>query len=66
MAREKMSSVDFAWLRMDSPQNLMMIVGVEVFEQAIAYANLRQLLETRLLKFSRFSQKVELDATGAS
>ena len=66
MAREKMSSVDLAWLRMDSPQNLMMIVGVEIFEQPVPYAGLRSLLETRLLKFSRFSQKVEMDATGAS
>ena len=60
-----MSSVDFAWLRMDSPHNLMMIVGVEVFEQPIKYKNLRDLLEQRLLKFSRFTQKVELEATGA-
>lgn len=60
-----MSSVDFAWLRMDSPQNLMMIVGVEVFEQPIGYQSLRDLLEARLLKFSRFMQKVELEATGA-
>ena len=65
MAREKMSSVDFAWLRMDSPQNLMMIIGVEVFEQPIKYGSLRALLESRLLKFSRFTQKVEIEATAA-
>ena len=65
MTREKMSSVDFAWLRIDSPQNLMMIVGVEVFEQPIEYSGLRALLEARLLKFSRFTQRVEIEATGA-
>lgn len=29
--RERMSAVDTAWLRMDRPTNLMMIVGVMVF-----------------------------------
>ena len=29
--RERMSSVDTAWLRMDTPTNLMMIVGVMMF-----------------------------------
>ncbi len=28
---ERMSAVDAAWLRMDRPTNLMMIVGVVVF-----------------------------------
>ncbi len=31
-SRERMSSVDTAWLRMDRPTNLMMIVGVMVFQ----------------------------------
>ena len=65
MAREKMSSVDTAWLRMDSPQNLMMIIGFQVFEQRMELRRLRELLEKRLLKFKRFRQKVETDATGA-
>jgi diacylglycerol O-acyltransferase / wax synthase len=65
MAREKMSSVDQAWLRMDSPQNLMMIVGVQVFDAPVKLAKLRELIEARLLAFKRFRQKVELDATGA-
>jgi diacylglycerol O-acyltransferase / wax synthase len=65
MAREKMSSVDQAWLRMDTPQNLMMIVGVEVFETPVQLENLHELITERLLKFKRFRQKVELEATGA-
>ena len=32
MTRERMSGVDTAWLRMDSQANLMMIVGVWVFD----------------------------------
>lgn len=65
MSRERMSSVDTAWLRMDSPQNLMMIVGFQVFDQAMPYEKLCKLFEKRLLKFKRFKQKVESDASGA-
>ena len=64
MAREKMSSVDTAWLRMDSSRNLMMIVGVWVFGARIAYEDLARLLEERLLAFRRFRQRVESDALG--
>ena len=32
--RERMSSVDTAWLRMDRPSNLMMICGVLIFASA--------------------------------
>lgn len=60
-----MSGVDTAWLRMDSPQNLMMIVGVQVFESPMAYDTLHGLLSQRLLRFQRFRQRVENDATGA-
>jgi len=64
MTRERMSGVDTAWLRMDSPGNLMMIVGVEIFSEPLAYADLCRIVEQRLLKFDRFRQKVESDATG--
>jgi len=59
-----MSGVDTAWLRMDGSGNLMMIVGVEVFAEPIAYRDLSRILEQRLLRFDRFRQKVESDATG--
>ncbi len=64
MTRERMSGVDTAWLRMDSPGNLMMIVGVEVLESPIGYDQLCQRLEDRLLRFDRFHQRIEPDATG--
>ncbi len=64
MARERMSSVDTAWLRMDSPRNLMMIVGVFVFAERVAYEEIARLVEARLLRFRRFRQKVEADAVG--
>lgn len=65
MAKEKMSSVDQAWLRMDSPQNLMMIVGVMVFSTPVEFSEFRQAILERMLKFRRFKQMVRSDATGA-
>ncbi len=65
MSRERMSSVDTAWLRMDSDGNLMMIVGVHVFDTPITVARLRRLLEERLLVYPRFRQRVETDPAGA-
>jgi len=63
--RERMSSVDTAWLRMDRPSNLMMIVGIDVFERPVVLARLRKVLTERLLAFDRFRQRVERDASGA-
>ncbi len=64
MARERMSSVDTAWLRMDSARNLMMIVGVFVFERRVSRDEIAGLLQARLLQFQRFRQRVESDAIG--
>ena len=59
--REKMSSVDTAWLRMDRPHNLMMICGVLRFEGPLAFERLRRLVDERFLVFRRFRQRaVEL------
>jgi WS/DGAT/MGAT family acyltransferase len=63
--RERMSSVDTAWLRMDSDRNLMMIVGVDVFETPVSYEALAKLISQRLLKFRRFRQKVVTDPSGS-
>ena len=63
---ERMSRVDTAWLRMDSPSNLMMIVGVWVIKPGITYAALAQRLEERLLQYPRFKQCAVQDATGAT
>jgi WS/DGAT/MGAT family acyltransferase len=61
-----MSSVDTAWLRMDRPSNLMMIVGIDVFERPVDVSKLRAVISDRLLAFDRFRQRVEYDATGAA
>jgi WS/DGAT/MGAT family acyltransferase len=53
-----MSRVDTAWLRMDSPGNLMMIVGIWLLEPGLARAALRDRLRAKLLPYARFRQKV--------
>lgn len=53
-----MSAVDRAWLRMDTPQNPMMICGVWTLEHPISMNRLRHTIETRFLCFSRFRQRV--------
>lgn len=58
VAKEKMSSVDTAWLHMDSTTNLMMIVGVMIFDTPISVPRLKTLLEGRLLVYPRFRQYV--------
>ena len=62
--RERMSSVDTAWLRMDSPGNLMMIVGIYEYEGRLDFARLRELVQQRFVVHRRFRSKVVLDATG--
>ena len=62
--RERMSSVDTAWLRMDSQANLMQIVGVYGFNGAIEYERLRRLYEERFVPYERFRSCVVRDPTG--
>lgn len=64
-APERMSRVDTAWLRMDTPSNLMMIVGVWLLEPSVAHADLCRRVEERLLRYRRFRQRVVEDALGA-
>ena len=66
LSGERMSKVDTAWLRMDNPSNLMMIVGVWVLQPGIEYSALCDRVEERLLSYPRFRQRVDEDAAGAS
>lgn len=66
LAGERMTKVDTAWLRMDSPSNLMMIVGVWTLKPGIRYEDLCRRVEERLLKYNRFRQRVVEDAAGAT
>ncbi len=49
-----MSRVDTAWLRMESPTNLMMITGVIALDDAVDFDLLRSVIRTRFLAFPRF------------
>ncbi|MDP2417277.1 MAG: wax ester/triacylglycerol synthase family O-acyltransferase [Hydrogenophaga sp.] len=60
-----MSKVDTAWLRMDSPSNLMMIVGVWILQPGISHAALSERVRERMLPYRRFVQTARQDATGA-
>ena len=62
---ERMSRIDTAWLRMDTDANLMMIVGVWLLAPQLTLAELQQRIQTSLLAYPRFRQKVVEDATGA-
>ncbi len=63
--RERMSGVDTAWLRMEHPTNLMMIVGIMVFKEKLDFRKLQSTIEQRFLAYSRFTQKAVQDPTGA-
>lgn len=64
--RERMAAVDTAWLRMDRPTNLMMIVGVMVFDQQLDFKRLRATLEARLVgRYRRFRQCAVQEVAGA-
>ena len=60
-----MSKVDTAWLRMESPTNLMMITGVLTFARRLELKKLKRLIESRFLAFGRFRQKA-VDDGGAA
>ncbi len=62
---ERMSAVDAAWLRMDRPTNLMMIVGVVVFDSRVDPGRFRRTLEERFLSFPRFRCCAREDTLGA-
>lgn len=56
---EPFSSVDAAWLHMDKPANMALIVGVMMFDAPLNVKRLRATLEHRLLPhFPRFKQRV--------
>ena len=63
--RERISGVDTAWLRMENPTNLMMIVGVMIFEGRLDLSKVKRVIERRFLAFRRFRQRAVQDPTGA-
>ena len=66
LSGERMSKVDTAWLHMDSPSNLMMIVGVWILKPGVSYQAVCERIEERFSKYPRFGQFVQQDAAGAT
>jgi len=65
VARIRLTPVDTAWLRMDTPGNLMMIVGVQIFDRIVDASRLRALLQTHLCVHPQFCARVDIGSTGA-
>lgn len=63
-SRQPLSSIDFAWLRMDEPTNLMLINGVLVLGAPLAIERLRAVISERLLPIERFRQRVVTPPSG--
>jgi WS/DGAT/MGAT family acyltransferase len=63
--RERISGVDTAWLRMEQPTNLMMIVGVMMLERAPSLEQVRRAVKARFLAYRRFGCRAVQDPTGA-
>jgi diacylglycerol O-acyltransferase / wax synthase len=58
MQRKKVAYADHAWLRMDDPNNLMVITGLMTFDSPLDYGRLLSLIENSLLPFRRFRQRL--------
>jgi WS/DGAT/MGAT family acyltransferase len=58
MLRKPIAYADHAWLRMDDPNNLMIITGLMTFDAPLDYERLKSLIEQRLLRFRRFRQRL--------
>ncbi|NPC75388.1 wax ester/triacylglycerol synthase family O-acyltransferase [Corallococcus exiguus] len=64
--RERMSSMDAAWLQMEEPANLMMITAVLWFDGAVDLERLRTVVRERLVeRYPRFRQRVVPGPLGA-
>ena len=61
---ERMSAVDTTWLRMDRPDNLMMIVGVWILEGPVALDKVEKQIADGLMSYRRYRQKVDYAPAG--
>jgi WS/DGAT/MGAT family acyltransferase len=60
MDRETLSNADYALLRLDSPDNWMIVTALMTFETPLDAARLKSVLERSLLRQRRFRQRVVL------
>ena len=62
--KEAMRKVDTAWLRMESPSNLMMITGLMFLDNLPDYAVFLDMIEKNFLSYRRFKQKAVISTAG--
>ena len=60
-----MSAVDTAWLRMDRPDNLMMICALITLAEPVDHERLLALIKNRFLRYARFRKRAVEDERGA-
>jgi diacylglycerol O-acyltransferase / wax synthase len=60
MVRKRISLADYAWLRMDDPNNLMVITGLMTFDAPLDYERFKYTVEHSFLRFERFRQRINL------
>ena len=58
MAREQLTNVDTALLRLEDPTNPMMITGAIIFKDPVDFERLKETIGCCLLSIERFQQKV--------
>jgi diacylglycerol O-acyltransferase len=58
MPRKPFSYADHAWLRMNDPNNLMIITAMMTFDTPVDYERLKDTVEHSLLRFKRFHQRM--------
>jgi diacylglycerol O-acyltransferase / wax synthase len=56
--RTPVASVDSAWLRMDEATNRMVVTGLLVLDRPVPIAEVRRVIEQRLIRFPRFTQRI--------
>ena len=56
--RTPVAPADAAWLRMDEATNPMVVTGVIVFDGPVSRRRLRRLIDTRLVRFPRFTERL--------
>jgi WS/DGAT/MGAT family acyltransferase len=59
--RERMSSIDTAWLRMDRPANRMMIVAAMTLASKLSFERFKDVIASRFLRHARFRDRPILE-----
>ncbi len=61
---KRMTNADNFWLCMDEPTNLMVITGFMEFEKLLDFRRIYATIDSRLVSFPRFQQRIAYPKTG--